>query len=438
MTQKWNLQDIRPANSRPVKSKPESTRPNSRPTRPETAPHFQADRSNEQLSNSPNKRRSYRQLLIVGGLILAIFATSFAVSVFTSGAEVTVYPKVRQMTMDADITAYPDQQAGELAYEILTLEATGERQVTASGQTDVQTQASGQITITKTTPGSERLIKNTRFATSDGLIFRIEESVVVPGAVGDSPGTIVADVFADEAGEEYNLASGIRFTVPGFQEGGFTELFNAIYAVNASDITGGYDGPQYTIDDTELADARQSLQAELRNSLVDRVEEERPADFKLFLDAIAITYRPLPAVEYGEDLVTIKEVATLQVPLFKQSDLATYIAAQTVVGYDAQPVRIDNLDDINFTYSQATTSEAQLSTLEAIDFNLSGQPKIVWTFDAEKMKLDLVGMERTALIAALTEYPGLEKGEAKIRPFWKQSFPKEINKITITEVLSTQ
>ena len=52
------------------------------------------------------------------------------------------------------------------------------------------------------------------------------------------------------------------------------------------------------------------------------------------------------------------------------------------------------------------------------------------------MKADLLGMEKTAFVGILGKYTGVDKGEVKVRPFWKQSFPRKLNDITITEVVS--
>ena len=63
----------------------------------------------------------------------------------------------------------------------------------------------------------QRLIKNTRFATEDGKIFRAKDSIVVPGTTIENgkiiPGSVEAIVVADEPGEAYN------FQTPEFRSG---------------------------------------------------------------------------------------------------------------------------------------------------------------------------------------------------------------------------
>jgi hypothetical protein len=387
------------------------------------------------------KKRKRGRLLISIFVGLAIISAGIGISLATSGTTITVFPKHRTVTVNAEFTAFKERQPNELSYEILTLDATGERQVTATGQEEVVTQAEGVIEIIKTTPGAERLIKNTRFATEDGKVFRIQESVVVPGAGTNTsgetiPGRIQATVFADEAGESFNLPANTRFTIPGFRENNLTELFNAMYATNPEPFTGGFSGPRFIIDETELQTARQSLQMELRNSLLEKVNESQPVGFTTFENSVAITYQALPPVQYGDSLVTIREQAILQIPLFRSDDFASFIATESIVGYNRnEPVRIANIHDLTFNYVTATTAQSNIANLESLKFKITGTPQIVWTYDAADIIANLAGKERTAHTVVLGQYPGIERTVIDIKPFWRTSFPTDQSKITLTEVI---
>ncbi|MEM9336289.1 MAG: hypothetical protein AAGA35_00335 [Patescibacteria group bacterium] len=433
MAQKWNLQDIKPAGKR---KRLEPTKQGGLVHTPTHTAPVREEIPNIRIEDGNQKKRSKGWLAAI--TFIVIIVGGIVASAFMSGAELTVHPRFREPNLNATFTSYPEPRANELSYEIMSLEATGERQVTASGEETVTEQATGEIEIIKTTAGSERLIKNTRFESPNGLIFRIEESVVVPGAVDSVPGTIRARVFAESPGDEYNLLSGTTLTIPGFAENGFDDLFQSITAVNRADITGGFDGPRFIIDDDELATARQSLQMELRDSLLERVPTERPAGFTTFDSAVAFTYVELPAVEYGNNLVTIREQAILQLPLYQERDFANYIAAATVPGYEGNPVRIDNLSDLTFTYTSATTSATNIANETSIEFNLAGRPLLVWVYDPDKLKADLLGVPKTALSNILSSYPAIESASAVVRPFWKRSFPTDMSDIDVIEMLKEE
>lgn len=436
MTQKWNLQDIRPATPRKRRTQREGTEIVTQ--RPVEMPKEEAEEAMSIRIVDGNKKKSKSLIyaiavfiLIVGGGILA--------SALMGGADVTVYPRHREPNVNAVFEAMKTPKTGELAYEIMTLEAEGEKQVTASGEEEVTSQAVGTIfiyNVQQTDP--VRLVTNTRFESPDGLIYKIKDSAIVPGYTMDGgkkvPGVTTAEVYADEVGEQYNINPG-KFTIPGFK--GDPE-YTTIYAESTSAFTGGFSGKKFIIDDAELQVAQQALRTELRNSLIERVEGEKPAGFVLFKDAVTFTYESLPSVEYGENLATIKEKVLLRIPLFKEDNFAEFIAQATVPGYEQVPVRISNYDTFTFAYTNATTSSSDISNSTSISFNLTGQPQIIWIYDAEKLKADLVNANKTALTSILGAYPAIEKANAVIRPFWKTKFPTKISDIKVIEVIENQ
>jgi len=386
-----------------------------------------------------NKKGKSRLLLSVI-VFVVIVGGATALSAILGKTELTIYPEFREPNINAEFTAYPDQRTDSLSYEILTLEATSEAQVEASGQVQIEEQATGMITISKVTPGAERLIKNTRFRTPEGLVYRIQESVVVPGAALNeagslSPGTIQAEVFADEIGEEYNIPAGTSFDIPGFQEGGFTALYEAITAESNQVFTGGFDGPQFQIDEAELSTARQSLQIDLRNNLLARIENEKPANFVAYPNAVAITYNQLPAVEYGQDLVTIKEQAILQIPLFQNTELGSFLAQETIATYEGSPVRVDDPSALEFNYTSATTSQSVIANATSLSFNLTGKPLLIWEYDIESLKGDLITLPKTAINNAVLAYPGIDGARVRITPFWQRTFPEDPEDIIVVEEL---
>lgn len=443
MTRKWNLQDIRPPepreNRRPSQIRPlrpsDNNVPNQTPvvqkvTR-ETIPTIV-------IENGP--KRDKNRIIISLIVFVAFVSVGMGLSVLLGKNELTVTPKYRQPNVSAEFVAYPEQRSGELSYTVMTLEDTGERQVTATGQVLVEEQAVGFIEINKSTPGAERLKKNTRFRTVDGKIYRIFESVVVPGSVinengSNVPGSIRARVFADEAGDKYNIPAGEKFNVPGFEESGSTVLYNAITATNPEPITGGYSGPRYEINPAELATARQALQVELRDKLLARIEGEKPAGQVWFKGSIAITFNELPTTQFGQNLVTLKEQAIMQIPLFEKIAFGSFIASQTVPGYSGEPVRVEDPTTLTFSYSNPTTSSSVIANEPSLSFSLSGKPLLVWEFDVDKLKKDLSGSSKTALFNIVELHSGIDSANARITPFWRRSFPEEPSEITVIESL---
>ena len=278
MAQKWNLQDIRPAGGT---SQRESRTPQAAPKKRAPARDIQkkkqppkqresfddSDLGSIQIVDGNNRRKKRITITIVAAIVILGFG--FFINTILGGAQVTISPKVRDISVQANFTAYTVPQVDNLSYELLTLEATGEKQVKAAGKEEVSERAQGKIFVYNT--GSEspqRLIKNTRFESPDGLIFRIQESIEVPGVStneeGDTvAGSVVADVFAESTGEQYNIQPS-RFTVPGLEG---TSQYDTIYAESTTAFTGGFEGEKYIIDEAEYNTAKQSLDMELRDKL---------------------------------------------------------------------------------------------------------------------------------------------------------------------------
>ncbi len=439
MTQKWNLQDIRPAESR--RRQPSQHLPTLN-TQHRPTPR-QEEESDEDIStivikdgNKDNKKK----YIILSSVIVVLIVSIFSLSAILSKTTLTVFPEFREPMVNAEFTAYPDRREGSLSYEVMTLDATGEKQVSATGEEYVETQAKGFIEIVKTTSGSERLIKNTRFRTPEGLIFRIQESVVVPGAMKDAtgaivPGTIRAEVFADAVGQEYNVAANTRFDVPGFKESNLNELYGSIYAVNKEPMAGGYKGKKFLINDNELSTARQELQLKLRDELLAKINTEKPAGFTTFANSVAFTFEALPTVSYGENLVTIREQAVLQMPLFKEEEFANFLAKETISTYNREQVRIDDISKLEFNYTDPTVNSSNIANMTALTFKIIGKPTIIWEFDADKLQKDLAGKSKTSISNVLTAHPGIRSAKVSSKPFWRRSFPEEPTDIVVLEVI---
>ncbi len=445
MAQKWNLQDIKPAEPRrrpiaPAATTADVVRRAPQPinmNRPERDEEPEEDEGIEVVSIENGNKKKSKTLVYSLVIFFLVVGGGFFASLLMGGADVTVYPKHREPNVNAEFVTYRSATADQLPYELLTLEAEGERQVQATGQEEVQVQATGKILIyNRHSTSPARLVTNTRFESPEGLIFRIRDSVVIPGyTTGPGgeivPGVVSADVFADEVGAAYNLAP-TTFTIPGFA--GEPE-FDNLRGESTETFSGGFSGQRFIIAEEELQTAEQALRTELRNSLLERIDAEKPAGFTVFKDAVTFTYVSLPAVEYGDNLATIKEKVIMRIPIFKDEQFASFIATATVPGYEGEDVRITDTAALSFSYRSATTSVSDIGAVQSLDFKLTGRPQIVWEYDTDGLKANLLGANKTALTSVLGAYPAIEKAEAVIRPFWKTKFPTNMNDIEVIEVI---
>ena len=149
-------------------------------------------------------------IIVAGVLLLNYFA----------GATVTIVPKHETTTMDERFTAIKNATGADLPYAIMSTTTSLSIEVPATGEKTVTTKASGKIVVYNEQTVAQRLIKNTRFESPTGKIYRINDSITVPKASisggKTTPGSLEVTVYADEAGPEYNIAP-TDFTLPGLK-----------------------------------------------------------------------------------------------------------------------------------------------------------------------------------------------------------------------------
>jgi hypothetical protein len=155
----------------------------------------------------------------------------------------------------------------------------------------------------------------------------------------------------------------------------------------------------------------------------------------VYEDAVTFTYESLPATEYGDSLATIKEKARLNVPMFKEDTFAKYIADLSIADYDNESVYLLDPHAFTFSYTDPQTALTDIATLQTLDFTLTGNTKVVWRFDPDKLKSDLAGIEKVQATNVFTSYPSIGNAQAEVRPFWKSTFPENTEDITITPII---
>lgn len=446
--QKWNLGDIRPPD-RDREVRPRSKRAVQDMRTPAHATPVGSlsgeDETQQQEALERYRMRQRapggrgRRILWCAVIVLVFLGVGFLATLFLQGTEFTVYPKYKDVAIEAAFTAYQNPEKDALGYELLTLEEIGERTVTATGSEPVEERATGEITLYNAfSKESQRLIKNTRFESNDGKIFKIQDSIVIPGyttsATGEKiPGTIVVKVFADTTGDAYNIGP-TKFTIPGLKD---SPQFEGMYGESASTMQGGFVGTKLIVEDAELTRTKEAIRTELKDRLFVRLRSERPAGFELYESAARVTFESLSSVDAGENQATIRERAVLSAPLFAEADFARYLAQNTVVGYGDEEVRVEQPQSLTFSYITASSSTP--ASWEKIDFNLVGSAKIVWTYDTEQLRSELAGAAKRDVPNILLKYqPAIERATTVMRPFWRRSFPKNPEKIKIVEVLDIQ
>ncbi len=413
-----------------------------RPKRPAVVSEIRRPSHEEEDSFRPDTphmrvpRRNRPSILYIGFAVILLIALGFlAMSMVLSGAQVTIYPKHERLVVDGTFSATPSFEEGTgLSYETVELSLTKTGTVPATGREQVERKASGNIIVYNNyNTIKQRLIRNTRFETPDGQIYRIDKSVVVPGrtrvAGVTTPGSVEVTVYADEPGESYNRGL-TDFVIPGFKG---QPQFEHFYARSKTPMTGGFVGEQLVVEDSLLASTKQNLRETIESSLRLDIAKQTPEGFVFFDNSLFVEFESLPIGEKGTDAV-VTEKGTLHGILFKSTEFASHLAKNTLGSYDGSPVDILQLEALTLIPQQ---SKEGVNSWEAspFSFSLTGNVEIVWLYDEEQLKGDLAGRAKEAIYTILSGYPGIDRAEVIVRPFWRKGFPDDVEEISVKEII---
>lgn len=380
------------------------------------------------------KKRNTPKMIIWGVALLSIIFLLFSLTSFFSTATVTIVPKTARIELDDSYIARKDALPNELQFEVMTLRKNMSKELEATETESSEVKASGKIVIYNNfSTAPQRLIINTRFESSNGLIYKIPESIVVPGlkmvAGKKVPGSIETTIFADEPGDKYNMKiSEFKgdFKIPGFKG---DKKYDYFYARLKTDMIGGTTGLIKKVPDKILNEGRNELRANIKSELLKEAYATKPQSSVLFVDANYIEYVSLPNSSLDGNKININESATFYGIIFDQVKLSSYVAEKKLSEYDKSSV--DLVLDENTTVSLSNNSKIKPWESETLSLSFKGGANLIWTYDKTLLQKSLVGQRKNDLKRILASYPGIKEMRAEIRPYWKRSFPNKLEKIKI-------
>lgn len=423
-----NLQDIVSGSGRSIRRIPISRKPKARRLIEKSSGYGKVGGS----SLPPQRKRTSRAGLWFVAII-AIIVLFIVLSSLFSGVKVKVTPNQEEILIDGTFSAFRSPGINEIGYEIMTLTRKLSGEVEATGEEFVEEKASGRIVVYNNySTATQRLIKNTRFETSDGLIYRIKNAVTVPGRQTKAgeivPGSLEVKVYADKTGVSYNIGLS-DFTIPGLKG---DPRYSKFYARSKTPMEGGASGLVKRASPEDLAKTTEELDFKLKVELLEEANSVKPEGF-LLLSGSYIIASELTTSNSGEDKVLITAEATFYGFIFDENEFAQFVAENTIATYDGGNVELVEYDNLKINI--LNSDPLDLTTALEIVFSLSGDAKVVWVFDEDALLADLVGQPKKRVENILSGYPSIEKVEVVLRPFWKRSLPDKESKIKIERII---
>ena len=244
----------------------------------------------------------------------------------------------------------PDFANGIIPGQYFLLSKSGSKIIETSNENDIlPLKTGGFIFIYNAYSAvSQKLVAQTRFETKDGKIFRIKNSVIIPGAKMSGtklvPSSIKVEVISDAAGEEYQIGPSY-FTIPGFRG---SSKYAGFYAESTESMA--YIQNNSTLSNQEIEKTKKNLENTLVNELKkDTLNTFKDSDLKLIDGASTVKID-----DFKANSQTISMKITWQAIFFKEKDFRALVDYSVSNKYPD----LKNFDfEDNITYPQATRSD---------------------------------------------------------------------------------
>ena len=396
----------------------------------------QQDLEPNTINPPPPTEKSYRSVKrsrrpwVIITTVLGLVVMVVLISSVLAKATVRITPKETSFNLSDELSAQKSNPEKGLRFETMTLESSETRPVKATGTEKVSKKASGKITIYNSfSATSQSLIKETRFESKEGKIYRIDRAVTIPGykKQGEEiiPGSVEAIIYADKSGPEYNSPV-TEFTIPGFRGG---PRFTKFSAKSITPLEGGLEGELSIVSPEEKARVKNDTEKILKDRLLGEVKTRIPPGFNYFDSGMFWEFSDsLPANNTTSTEIPFTQTAKLHVLIFNQKELSEKLA-KLKLNTDETNILVTNLETLKFELKNLANFDPE-NTAE-INFTLSGEARAVWQVPAEELKTNLSGLSKDGYQSVFAQYPAITRAEVIFRPPWIRHFPEETTKIEV-------
>lgn len=348
-------------------------------------------------------------------------------------ADIVVHLKKQSVSGDANYTARAD--GGDVATKFLDYEDTVTMTGDATGaKSSSGTKARGTVVLYNAfSKESQPLVATTRLQSSDGKIFRIVQSVTIPGFSEQDgqtqPGSVEVEVQADDPGQEGNIDP-TKFTIPGFSGGPKAEK---IYAESKEAFHGGGsgDGSERSVSQGDVVSVKKKIERKVRDVLLEKAKTDMES---------GMTSDDLIDVTFAEE-TSVPTVGTVA----KTFDLTAKVQARYAVfsDADARAVAMKTLGAKNG--GESAVADTRAAAVEygkmSADFEkktvdikmfVTGDSSSGVSLDA--VRDDILGKNESELQAVVEKYPQIAGFEVNLRKsYFQRVIPKDPGKVHITE-----
>ena len=365
----------------------------------------------------PNFDDFRKKLLIGGGVVCLLIVILVLVFGRTKAkivvrAETTPVDVVFDAKLDANI-AQSDPSSNILRALIQESKKTVSQTFQATGQQDLGTKASGQVTISATcSPSTFGLTIPSGTAVSSGDKSFITQETAILDDLG--PGCVLSDtvaVVASQNGDQFNL-SPRNFTVAG----------NSSVTAKGTQMSGGASRVVKVISQADIDKAKEQINQQDTNAVKDELKKAfGRTDIIILEDSFVssfgeVTSEPAVNQEANEGKLTMQ--ANHSILAVTKNDLGASIdsfIASKMTNKDQQKVYSNGLEDVR--------TEKQSNSGRTAVYKISTTGQYGPQFDLEAIKKELAGKKFGEMRSYIQNLPGVKGSDINLSPFWARRAP---------------
>jgi hypothetical protein len=365
-------------------------------------------------------------LLKVLALIIILIIIILGIAFFWEGkGRITIYPLTKNIEFEEIIYISAKETSidfennilpGEYFIEKLDFEETFE----ATGSDETGAKATGTITVCNSRSLPLNLQKSTRFLSQEGnLTYTAEQALTIP-----AKDCIEATVIAEEAGEEYNLASS-TFSVPGLLK--YPDWYSVISGElkEGQALSGGSRSAVKVITEKDIEKAEETF----KEALI----EKGIQSLKKNLDEVgAYVYEENSFEQDFDKFITlgtkgdkvdnfkIQATITTKVLVFRKSDVDKFISSKILLTEE-------NREFVPNTIFKEFKKDEENEDALILRVSAKTYPKI-----SEVLLLnDIKGLEIEDCKNILKGFPEIKSADITASLFWKNRLPNKKENIDI-------
>ena len=379
--------------------------------------------NNREYFQPENNSRKYLALGLFLSLLLISIIFFLATFAF-DGATITIKPLKKETPISETYIVSEIERKDLLQSKIIEVD----EEITIPKKTvkKVFRKAEGEVTVYNNfSASSQKFVKGTRLSTTDNKIYKIQETITVPGKSGDNAGSIKVKVVADQDGVEYNIGP-TKFTVPGLKA---SPKFKDFYAESEKTMRGGASGNVAEVSDVELQKGLADMKQKLIGAVQEKIDDDVPESFVYNKDTLVLRTGKFEKVAEDDNTATYHQVATGTTIFFKRDEIVRRVLEKQNSNESAKPI-VKVLDTSKFEVSVSNQAEA-LTSESQVTLTLTGVAPAIYYPNKQQILEYYAGRQVSEFNDIAKKFQFIDSAKRVIYPFWNTRFPSNISKITI-------